>query len=67
MLNLPATEIMEGELNLGFVADDVCKLHKNIPNLFSGNLTQDERNFSYRPSTAKPTVENSYGILANLF
>jgi diacylglycerol kinase family enzyme len=67
MLNLPTTEIMEGELNFVVVADDAFKLHKNIPNLFSGNLTHDERIFNYRLSTAKPTVENSFGIVDNRF
>jgi hypothetical protein len=41
MLNLPTTEIMEGELNFVGVADDAFKLHKNILNLFSGNPTHD--------------------------
>ena len=36
---------------------------KNIPNLFFGNLTHDERIFNYRLSTERSNVGTYYGIL----
>jgi hypothetical protein len=67
MLNVPTTEIMEGELNLISVDGHTFTLHKNIVKPFSANITSEERIFIYHLSRASCTVVNDLSNLGTQF
>jgi hypothetical protein len=67
-LNLPSTEAAKENLDFALVSDDDLAIHKHLLTPFPArNVTTEELVFNYRLSRARPTADNSFGIMANRF
>ncbi|KAG8226566.1 hypothetical protein J437_LFUL004738 [Ladona fulva] len=70
-LNFPPNKKLpnrQAEVPYVFVADDAFPLTPHILKPYPNrDLTEEKRNFNYRLSRARRTVENAFGILSNRF